>query len=405
MHRSRSVACAFLKLLPTEGTSYLSRPEPANSFGFASKSTRRRLVRVMATAPLAAVRWGLRGWRSRHFPCCVAAGAGGAALGGTVALASCSGEQGASRMSFRGRWAWEPLDELFVGASKPSMVVASLPVGMDFCNDGDALVSEWRGTSAKVIWHVRHGESEGNVAKHKAQAMDKAAGTATRDRFEAYLADPRYVDAPLSPDGVAQARRAAEAVALWKHTPTLIVASPMTRALQTASIIFEAQLEAGTAKLVIRPELREFFSRMQESRGRPISELQACPRLQKYAPLQVALREAQNEHWAAEWDRSLATGDAYVEHVESPTRIEEFRVWLANRPERRIATVSHWGTINNLLNREPWADARGETRSGHVAGKLAWPDGGLARTFEMPNAGWVAVVATDAVRGSRLRRH
>eukprot|EP01043_Picozoa_sp_COSAG02_P059131 COSAG02_NODE_7480_length_2993_cov_40.034900_1_plen_406_part_00 len=337
----------------------------------------------------------VRRWRARHLPCFVA-GASGTALGSTVALASFGEEQRPSRMSSTsGCWTWGPLDES-VGASKPSMVVVSLPVAMDYCNDGDALVSEWRGTSAKVIWHVRHGESEGNVAKHKAQALDKATGTDRRDHFEAYLADPRHVDAPLSPEGVAQAKRAAEAVALWKHTPTLIVASPMTRALQTASIIFEAQLEAGTAKLVIRPELREFFSRMQESRGRPIPELQACPRLQKYAPLQVALREAQNEQWAADWDRSLATGDAYVDHVESPTRIEEFRVWLANRPERHIATVSHWGTINNLLNREPWADASGETRSGRVAGKLAWPDGGLARTFEMPNAGWLAVVATDA---------
>ena len=90
-------------------------------------------------------------------------------------------------------------------------------------------------------------------------------------------------------------------------------------------------------------------------------------------------------------------GGGYIDHVESPTRIEEFRVWLAERPEQRIATVSHWGTINNLLNREPWADAEGRDgreRTGKQA--AAWPDGGMARVFEMPNAGWVAVVATEA---------
>lgn len=284
--------------------------------------------------------------------------------------------------------------------AKPSMVVASLPADLDYCNDGDALVAAYQGTSAKILWHVRHGESEGNVAKHKAQALDEAAGGGKRN-FEAYLADPRYADAPLSAEGVAQAKRAAAAVATWKHTPTLIVVSPMTRALQTASIVFEAQLKARTAALVIRPEMREFFSRMQESRGRPIPELQACPLLRDFAPLQAALQDAKREAWAAEWDRTLATGDGYVDHVESPTRMEEFRVWLAERPDRRIATVSHWGTINNLLNREPWADVSGETRDGRQrAGKqgLAWPEGGLARTFEMPNAGWIAVVATEAVQ-------
>ena len=352
---------------------------------------------VTAQALAAVLRLRVRG-RARHHLLWFAGGASGAALGSAVAFTFGPGEQGASSRdcsSTSGVGGALALDEA-VATSKPSMVVVSLPVGMDYCNDGDALVSECRGTSAKVIWHVRHGESEGNVAKHKAQALDKAAGTGA-DHFEAYLADPRYVDAPLSPEGVLQAKRAAESVALWKHAPTLIVASPMTRALQTASIVFEAQLGDGTAKLLVRPELREFFSRMQESRGRPISELLACPRLQEYPSVQVALREAQKEAWAAEWDRSLATGDGYVDHVESPTRIEEFRLWLSNRPERRIATVSHWGTINNLLNREPWADASGETRGGPLAGKRAWPDGGLARTFEMPNAGWVAVVATEAV--------
>jgi broad specificity phosphatase PhoE len=320
----------------------------------------------------------------------LAAAAGtGAALSG-AAVVACDTQQ------TTGRWAWQKLLGTAAGdAAAPSMVVTSLPADLDYCNDGDALVAASRGTSAKVVWHVRHGESEGNVAKHKAQALDKAAGGG-KEFFEEYLKDPQHVDAPLSPEGVAQAKRAAEAVALWKNTPTLIVASPMTRALQTASIVFQAQLEAGTAQLVIRPELREFFSRMQESRGRPIAELQACPRLRDFAPLQAALKEAQQEKWAEEWDQTLAAGAGYYSHVESPTRIEEFRVWLAERPERRIATVSHWGTINNLLNREPWADADSETRDGNLNGKQrpAWPVGGLARVFEMPNAGWVAATYT-----------
>ena len=29
----------------------------------------------------------------------------------------------------------------------------------------------------KIVWHVRHGESEGNAAKHAAMAADELSGT------------------------------------------------------------------------------------------------------------------------------------------------------------------------------------------------------------------------------------
>jgi hypothetical protein len=76
------------------------------------------------------------------------------------------------------------------------MVVASLPADLKpgvYCNDGDALVAARLGTSAKVLWHVRHGESEGNVAKHNAQAMDKTTSSGNA-HFEAYV----RISRPLS---------------------------------------------------------------------------------------------------------------------------------------------------------------------------------------------------------------
>ena len=77
---------------------------------------------------------------------------------------------------------------------------------------------------------------------------------------------------------------------------------------------------------------------MQESRGRPIAELLACPRLAELgAPLRAALVEAAaaggaDGGWAAEWDGGWATGAGYFGHVESETRIEEFRVWFPMGP-------------------------------------------------------------------------
>ena len=93
----------------------------------------------------------------------LAAAAGAGAALSSAAVTAC--DAGLDPTS--GRWAWPPLLDLKKGAEAepplPSMVVASLPAALGYSNDGDALVDAWRGTSAKVVWHVRHGESEGNV--------------------------------------------------------------------------------------------------------------------------------------------------------------------------------------------------------------------------------------------------
>ena len=175
--------------------------------------------------------------------------------------------------------------------------------------------------------------------------------------FARYMADERHLDAPLSAEGVRQAERAADKVAAWALKPTLVVCSPLTRALQTAALVFAKELAEGTARLVIRPELREFFAHMPEAKGRPLAELLACPRLQA-APVQAALRAARGERWAASWDGSWAQGEGHVAHTESATRIEDFRHWLAGCEDKRLATVSHWGTINILLSTEPSSKER-----------------------------------------------
>ena len=249
-------------------------------------------------------------------------------------------------------------------APPPALVVAALPEGLQyagahrFCNDSDDLAQ-----MGKVVWHVRHGQSEGNVAKHAAKERDAREAAAapglppSHKHARAYEADPRYVDAPLSAEGIEQAESTAGRLGALQNQPTLIVSSPMTRALQTADIVFAQQLQSGTARLVIRPELREFFSRMQESRGRTLAELLACPRLAS-PQIQTALREAAapaspgmaaDDAWGEAWDTSLAAGVGYAGHVESSTRLEQFRVWLAAQPEQHIACVSHWGEYFGVL--------------------------------------------------------
>ncbi len=100
------------------------------------------------------------------------------------------------------------------------------------------------------LWLVRHGQSQGNVAR---DAADEA-GLATID------IDMRDVDVPLSELGFEQA----EAAGRWfaslppEERPEVILSSPYVRARQTAEAICKAgALAQGPARTIIDERLRE----------------------------------------------------------------------------------------------------------------------------------------------------
>ena len=99
------------------------------------------------------------------------------------------------------------------------------------------------------LWLVRHGQSQGNVARDKAHAE----GLAVIDL------DFRDVDVPLSELGKQQA----EATGRWfaalpeGERPEVILSSPYLRARQTAEAICKAGGMSGPVKLVIDERLRE----------------------------------------------------------------------------------------------------------------------------------------------------
>src|SRR5688572_28471277 len=100
------------------------------------------------------------------------------------------------------------------------------------------------------LWLVRHGQSQGNVARDLANEMGHAV----------INLDTRDVDVPLSELGHAQA----EATGHWfaampeDEKPEVVLASPYTRARQTAEAICNAGGVCGGAKATIVDErLRE----------------------------------------------------------------------------------------------------------------------------------------------------
>ena len=100
------------------------------------------------------------------------------------------------------------------------------------------------------LWLVRHGQSQGNVAR---EAADER-GLPVID------IDVRDVDVPLSALGERQAKAAGDWFAALPEDerPEIILSSPYVRARQTAEIICAAEaLAGGPARTIIDERLRE----------------------------------------------------------------------------------------------------------------------------------------------------
>lgn len=284
-------------------------------------------------------------------------------------------------------------------ATSTTLAVRKLPPcleRLEVRNSVDDLL-DGAGPRERVLCFIRHGQTTGNLAKLRAMAVDEVTGgTACTEAYQAAL---DYVDTPLTELGENQAIETRWLhVWGWRHRPTLVACSPMTRAIQTAALLFERELMDGRARLVIRPELREFFPDNNENQGRTLSELRACPRLLAlpcWDSVQAALSDEAVSEWREVWDAEWAcTEGSWQAHVSDVHRLAAFWRWLGGQHERHVAVVCHFGAINNILNLEPWAD--GLERHGDPA---RFPCGGLAIRFPVPNCGWVAVVASPPPRG------
>lgn len=100
------------------------------------------------------------------------------------------------------------------------------------------------------LWLVRHGQSQGNVAREEADA----AG------HHEIAIDVRDVDVPLSELGFLQAKAAGDWFAQMPRDerPEVILSSPYLRARQTAEIICKAgALAGGPERPIIDERLRE----------------------------------------------------------------------------------------------------------------------------------------------------
>lgn len=152
--------------------------------------------------------------------------------------------------------------------------------------------------------------------------------------------DPRLFDTRLTPEGQRQALKLSTRISKMKTKPELLVVSPLTRALQTSSLAFDATLDVPR---VVQPLAAERVWHSSDV-GRSPEELSEEFPDYSFSDLRPI------------WWYNAGSSDPQRIVVEPDEsffgRMDRLRDWLLARPEKHIALVSHWGVLNSLTGRD-----------------------------------------------------
>lgn len=213
---------------------------------------------------------------------------------------------------------------------------------------GGAAMASLAGQDKRILF-VRHGVTEMNIFLGSSHYGSPG------------FQDPGLWDTRLDARGVSQAEalnsRLLKGAATWatdKDAPIdLIVSSPLSRALHTASLAFEGERLRQVPRAV-HAGLRERMWLSSDVGASP-DELTAA-----WSGKGWDFSGLENKWWYT--DESWQPGDddwrkkgdyLHPGEPEQPfvQRLTDFKAWLLARPERRIACVAHWGTIYGLTGK------------------------------------------------------
>lgn len=193
----------------------------------------------------------------------------------------------------------------------------------------------------KTVYLVRHGQSTHNAHALAAQGAD--------------LNDPRYIDAPLTALGEAQARALAPELRAAALPIELVVTSPLIRATQTCLLACAA---SGLPNPVVSPLCAEYLA-FSGDIGSPVDHLQRV-----FPALDYALVPQGAWWWSPDDapEKSQAASlallrkhpvGAYKDCEPKAAflkRVNDFRVWLLERPEKTIIVFAHGVFLTHLVD-------------------------------------------------------
>lgn len=187
----------------------------------------------------------------------------------------------------------------------------------------------------KVIHCVRHGKSKSNEWMETNEWGSPG--------YNDYNGNIR--DSPLSATGISQAKSLTDRL----NNVELVVVSPLTRCLET---LLHSSLVDETVPVLVRPEATERVYSLSET-GRCKSEL--IPEFPSHWDWSALPDDAwwyttgcsSDDEWRPHHDNQVYAVPGEPMELFAK-RMESFRDWIRQRPERYILLVAHWGVVRYL---------------------------------------------------------
>ena len=189
---------------------------------------------------------------------------------------------------------------------------------------------------SKRIHFVRHGQALHNV---NAERM-RAEGCSYEEFIAQMQADDAF-DADLTSKGRADADACSASCRDVQKTIELVVASPLSRALETADRVFpDSSLPNARGNRVCLETIREINGLLLNGKRREKQEL-----VRKFPCWNFdAIATEEDGTWKP---------DALEDEQSVLDRAHDTLAWIWNRPERSIALVGHGGIFGLMLNDHP----------------------------------------------------
>ena len=213
----------------------------------------------------------------------------------------------------------------------------------------------------KRLLLLRHGQ-----ALHNPRAEARRAAGCSFDEFLHTMKEDDALDADLTPLGRQQAAAACNSVdgGAASLGIELIVASSLSRAIETAALAFPEAAAAGRDRFISLDCLCERSGWLLNAKRRPRDEL-----VSRFPAVGFDLLTETDECWTEELEEEAACAQRGYEAL----------LWVARRPESTIAVVAHGGIFHYLLSQHSKvsADAPTAARFGNAelrACTLCWKD-------------------------------
>jgi len=272
-----------------------------------------------------------------------------------------------------------PLQDLYKQLA-PSLTVLGLTEGARFtgtarrvhaASAGAAEAPQLFGHTTKRVHFLRHGQ-----ASHNPRAEAARSAGCSHDDFLRLMKEDDAFDAGLTDLGRAQAHATANAIGhMLDSCIELVVSSPLSRALDTSSLVLPKATARVPRIFMAHDDLRECSGWMLSAKRRSRTELAA-----RYPECDFSLLQTEgDELWSEELEPTSQTAARGVAFLE----------WLSERPETEVAVVAHGGIFHYLLN-----ECKSRVRSDAVTAArfhncelrscvLRWQGTGVARTFDL----------------------